>query len=40
LGGDPGGAIDEMEYDRLYILTLTERGASTVLIRFGARFGS
>jgi phosphohistidine phosphatase SixA len=40
LGGNAGGTIDEMEFDRLYILTLTERGTSTVLIRFGARFGS
>jgi phosphohistidine phosphatase SixA len=38
LGGDPAGPIEEMEYDRLYIVTLTERGASTVLIRFGAPF--
>lgn len=39
LGGDAGGAIEEMEYDRLYIVTLTDAGASTVLIRFGARHG-
>lgn len=38
LGGDPGSGIDEMEYDRLYIVTLTDDGASTVLIRFGAPF--
>ncbi len=38
LGGDPGTPIAEMEYDRLYIVTLTESGASTVLIRFGKRF--
>lgn len=38
LGGDPGTPIEEMEYDRLYVVTLTEDGASTVLIRFGARF--
>ena len=28
----------KLEYDRLYIVTLTSAGASTVLIRFGARF--
>ena len=39
LGGDPGTPIDvALEYDRLYIVTLTEDGASTVLIRFGKRF--
>lgn len=38
LGGDPGSPIDEMEYDRLYVVTLTDEGASTVLIRFGARY--
>lgn len=36
LGGDPGAPIDEAEYDRLYILTLTGETVSTVLIRFGA----
>ena len=39
LGGDPGSPIEEMEYDRLYIVTLTVDGASTVLLRFGERFG-
>jgi phosphohistidine phosphatase SixA len=39
LGGDPGSDIEEMEYDRFYIVTLTDAGASTVLIRFGAPFG-
>ena len=38
LGGDAAGPIEEMEYDRLYIVTLTESGASTVLIRFGSPF--
>ncbi len=38
LGGDPGSDIEEMEYDRLYVVTLTEDGASTVLLRFGARY--
>ncbi len=36
LGGEPGPPIDEMEYDRLYVVTLTRDGASTVLLRFGA----
>lgn len=35
LGGDPSDAIDELEYDRLYIVTLTSDGVSTVLLRFG-----
>lgn len=39
LGGDSYSPIDEMEYDRLYIVTLTGAGASTVLLRFGERFG-
>lgn len=36
LGGDPGGEIDDLEYDRLYILVI-EPGGSTVttLLRFG-----
>jgi hypothetical protein len=38
LGGDPQGPIAEMEYDRLYVVTLTDEGASTVLLRFGARY--
>lgn len=38
LGGDPQGTISEMEYDRLYVVTLSEDGASTVLLRFGARY--
>ena len=37
LGGDPGGEIDEAtEYDRLYVLVLSEDGgATTVLLRYG-----
>ena len=38
LGGDPGSGIEEMEYDRLYIVTVTDDGVSTVLIRFGAPY--
>ena len=38
LGGDPGSPIDEMEYDRLYIVTVTDDGVSTVLLRFGVPY--
>lgn len=38
LGGDPRGDIDEFEYDRLYIVTLTPDTVSSVLIRFGERY--
>lgn len=38
LRGEPGPPIGEMEYDRLYVVTLTPDGASTVLLRFGAPF--
>jgi len=39
LGGEPHGAIDEMEYDRLYVVVLPEDGpAATVLLRFGAPY--
>ena len=38
LGGDPGSPIQEMEYDRFYIVTLTDAGASTVLLRFGSLY--
>lgn len=38
LGGDAAGPIEEIEYDRLYIVTLTPEGASTVLIRFGGLY--
>lgn len=36
LGGDPGGEIDDLEYDRLYVLVIVP-GESTVttLLRFG-----
>ena len=39
LGGDPHGEIAEMEYDRLYILTVGPAGVVTVLLRFGKPFG-
>ena len=38
LGGDPGDPIEKLEYDRLYIVSLIDGGASTVLIRFGNRY--
>jgi broad specificity phosphatase PhoE len=38
LGGEPGPEIAQDEYDRLYILTLTEGGTSTVLLRYGAPY--
>ena len=38
LGGEAGTPIAEMEYDRLYIVTVTEAGVSTTLVRFGERF--
>lgn len=38
LGGDPGGPIEQDEYDRLYMLTVTESAVTTVLIRFGEPF--
>ncbi len=37
-GGEPGPEIAQNEYDRLYILTLTDDGTSTVLLRFGAPY--
>jgi phosphohistidine phosphatase SixA len=38
LGGDPSEPMAPLEYDRLYIVSLYESGASTVLIRFGNRY--
>jgi broad specificity phosphatase PhoE len=38
LGGDPRGAIDSMEYDRLYMLSIGPGGVETVLLRFGEPF--
>ena len=35
LGGKPGTAIEEMEYDRFYIVTIAGGTVSTVLLRFG-----
>ena len=41
LGGNPGSAIDQYEYDRLYIVTISTDGtATTTLVRFGTPFGS
>jgi phosphohistidine phosphatase SixA len=38
LGGDPGTAIEAMEYDRFYIVTIASGTVSTVLLRFGEPF--
>ena len=36
LGGDPAGEIDDLEYDRLYILVIGPGGSTvTTLLRFG-----
>ena len=41
LGGDPGSAIqEENEYDRLYILTISEDQVQTLLLRYGNPFSS
>jgi hypothetical protein len=36
LGGDPGGAIDENEYDRFYVVVLSPQGPATVVLRYGS----
>jgi len=39
LGGQPGAAIDDAEYDRLYVVTIPGKGpVSTVLLRYGTPF--
>lgn len=39
LGGDPSGSIQELEYDRLYIVTIVPgRPPLTTLLRFGEPF--
>ena len=38
LGGDPVAAIEPMEYDRFYIVTVTGGMVSTVMLRFGEPF--
>lgn len=35
LGGDPGKAIHDEEYDRLYVVTAEPEGVTTVLLRYG-----
>ncbi|UCC24006.1 MAG: histidine phosphatase family protein [Gemmatimonadales bacterium] len=36
LGGDPVGSIDEMEYDRVYLVTVgADGGVASTLLRFG-----
>lgn len=40
LGGDPVSPIDELEYDRLYVVRVAPDGSvDSALRRFGARFG-
>jgi broad specificity phosphatase PhoE len=36
LGGDPGGAIQDWEYDRLYVVVIGAGGTTATLLRFGA----
>ena len=36
LGGDPGEPIAEDEYDRMYVVTITAKGVSTELRRYGS----
>ena len=39
LGGDPVSPIDEMEYDRFYLVTVSPGGVVTsTLLRFGAPY--
>jgi hypothetical protein len=38
LGGDPVAAIEPMEYDRFYIVTVAGGMVSTVMLRFGEPF--
>lgn len=38
LGGDPGLPIESLEYDRLYLVSMSEAGVQTILLRFGAAF--
>jgi phosphohistidine phosphatase SixA len=35
LGGDPGGAIQDTEYDRFYVVVLAPGGPATVQLRLG-----
>lgn len=38
LGGEGGAPIDEMEYDRFYVLAIGPASTTSVLLRFGASF--
>lgn len=38
LGGESGTPINENEFDRLYIVTITDGKVSTVLLRYGAPY--
>ena len=37
LGGDAAGSLEEDEYDKLFLVTLTGEGSSTLQLSFGAR---
>ena len=36
LGGEPGPAISDTEYDRFYVVVLTPEGPATVVLRYGS----
>ena len=36
LGGEPGPAISDTEYDRFYVVLLSPEGAATVVLRYGS----
>jgi phosphohistidine phosphatase SixA len=38
LGGEPGDPIEDLEYDRLYVVLLEGGRATTMLLRFGAPY--
>lgn len=38
LGGEPGSPMEPLEYDRLYLVSVSDSGVRTVLLRFGASF--
>lgn len=39
LGGDPGPAMSEAEYDRLYVVLIGPAGVTTLRLRYGAASG-
>ena len=38
LGGEAGPPIEPLEYDRLYIVIISDTGVQTILLRFGVSF--